>query len=207
VVAGLLVAELAGAREAHQRLLLAVAHLARRLLDHALEEPPLVFQRQLLPAQREEVPAARHALASVHRLDEEIRDPRVERVVAHLAVVVRGDHHDRHVLVAGQRAQALGELDAVHLRHHEVDQHQVGDVARGPHHRVHRPAEALHQHPVVQRAHDLLKDGAAGRLVVDHHHGIARCRQHEKLRFGHALPRETGRASLPRAAPIVQLTG
>ena len=189
VVAGLLVAELAGAREAQQRLLLALAHLARRILDHVLEQAAAVLQRELLAAQRQQVAAARQALARVDRLGEEVGDAGVERGVAHLAVVVHRDHDDRHVLVARQRAQALHELDAVHVRHHVVDQHQVGDVARGPHHRVDRAREALDRDALVEAAHDLLEDGAAGRLVVDHHDRVARRRQHPHLRLGHAPPR------------------
>ena len=143
VVAGFLVAELAGVREAEQRLLLALPHLVRRLLDHALEQPALVLQRELLPAQREQVPAAREAFARVDRLGQEVRDPGIERGVAHLPVVVHGDHHDRHVRVFGQQAEPADELDAVDLRHLVVDQDQVRGVGRRPAHRVDRALERL----------------------------------------------------------------
>jgi hypothetical protein len=188
VVAGLLVAELARAGEAQQRLLLALPHFARRILDHVLEQAAPVLERELLAAQGEQVAAARQAFARVHRLGEEIGDAGVERGVAHLAVVVHRDHDDRHVLVARQSAQALHELDAVHVGHHVIDQHQVGNVAGGPHHRVDRPGEALDRHALVQAAHHLLQDGASGRLVVDHHHGVARRRQRPHLRLGHWSP-------------------
>ena len=188
VIARFLVAELARARQAHERLLLPVAHLARGVVDHGFQQAPPVLQRQLLPAQRQQVAAARHAFARVHRLDEEVGDAGVERVVAHLAIVVRRHHHDRHVLVAGQRAQALGELDAVHVRHHVVDQHEVGDVARRPHHGIDGAPEPRHRHALVERAHHLLENGAAGGLVVHHHRGVARHRKHVNRRLRHAPP-------------------
>jgi vacuolar-type H+-ATPase subunit H len=78
VVAGLLVAELARAREAQQRLLLALAHLARRVLDHVLEQAR-GLQHEVLAAQREQVAAAREAFARVDRLGEEVGNAGVER--------------------------------------------------------------------------------------------------------------------------------
>jgi hypothetical protein len=206
VVARLLVAELAGAGQPEQRLLLALAHLARGVLHHVLEQAPAVLERELLPAQGKQVAATRQALARVDRLGEEIGDARVERRVTHLAVVVNRHHHDRHVLVARQRAQALHELDAVHVRHHVVDEHQVGDVARRPDHGIDRPGEALDRDALVEAAHHLLQDGPAGRLVVDHHDGVPRRRQDPHLRLGHSHPgvidfaREKG-SGRPRRCP------
>ena len=49
VIAGFLVAKFARAREAQQRLLLALAHFTRRVLDHVLEEAAAIFERELLP--------------------------------------------------------------------------------------------------------------------------------------------------------------
>ncbi len=185
VVARLFVAEFAGAGKAQKGLLFALPHLARCILDHVLEQPPAVFQHQVLAAQCEQVAATRQALARVHRLGEEVGDAGIERRVAHLAIVVHRHHHDRHMLVARQRAQALHQFDAVHVRHHVIDQHQVGDVARRPDHRVHRAGEALDHHALIKAAHHLLENGATGRLVVDHHDRVLRRRQDPHLRLRH----------------------
>ena len=186
VVAGLLVAELAGARQAQQRFLLAFADFLRGVLHHAFEQPLAVLERELLAPQRDQVAAAREALARVDRLDEEIGDPRVKRRIADLAVVVHGDHDHRHVFVPGQRAQALDEFDAVHVGHRVVDQHEVGNVLGCPDDSVHRTPERLHDNPVVQAAHDLLENCAPGRLVVDHHDRILHCGQNMDLGGAHA---------------------
>ena len=188
VIAGLLIAELARPRKPQQRFLFPLAHVLGRVLDHVLEQAPPVLERELLAAQRQQVPAARQAFARVDRLGQEVGDPGIERRVTHLAVVVHRHHHDRHVLVAGERAQALHELDAVHVRHHVIDEHQVGNVPRRPDHGVHGTCEAFHADALVYAANHLLQDRAAGRLVVDDHHRVARRRQHPHLRLGHDPP-------------------
>ena len=158
-----------GLGEPEQRLLLALAHLGGRLLDHPLEQPPLVLERELLATERQQVPAAREAFARVDRLGQEIRDPGIERGVAHLPVVVHGHHDHRDVRVLGHETEPPDELDAVDLRHLVVDQDEIRGVGGGPAHRVDRALERLDRDVHVDAADDFLENGAAGRLVVDDH--------------------------------------
>ena len=62
------------------------------------------------------------------------------------------------MLVARQGAQALDELDAIHVRHHVVDQHQVGNVPRRPDHRVDGAREPFNPDALVDAAHHLLEN-------------------------------------------------
>ena len=97
VIAGRLVAELAGLRELGQRFELALVDLGDRFVDLVLEHARLVRQHDLVAPQLEEVGAARARFVIVERLDQEVGGAGLERVVADLAVVDDGDHHDRHV--------------------------------------------------------------------------------------------------------------
>jgi hypothetical protein len=201
-----LVAELAGPRQAQQGLLLALADLLRGVLDHAFEQALPVLQRQVLAAQRDQVAAARQALARIDGLDQEIGDARIQGRIADLAIVMDRDHHHRHVLVTGQAAQPAHELDAVHVGHRVVHQHQVGDVLGGPQHGVDRALERLHDDAVVQPAHHLFEDGAAGRLVVDDDDRILERRQHVDLRLVHGLSPSAGTGkTTPRLRAPVRL--
>ena len=85
VIAGRLVAELAGLGELGERLELALVDLGDRLVDLVLQHPRLVGQHDLVPAQLEQVGAARARLVLVERLDQEVGGAGFERVVADLA--------------------------------------------------------------------------------------------------------------------------
>ena len=72
MIAGGLVAELAGLGELGQRLELALVDLGDRLVDLVLQHARLVGQHDLVAAQLEQVGAARARLVLVERLDQEV---------------------------------------------------------------------------------------------------------------------------------------
>ena len=144
VGAGAGVAELDRARQARQRLALA-------LLDfvHARQQPLLERQRPLLDrlrllAQLEQVVAPRPQLARAYRLDQEVDHPRLQRRLPDRLVADDGDQDDRDVAVLGQPAEAAGELQPVHARHTVVEQQQVGGVVVAPGQRLAGVAEVVH---------------------------------------------------------------
>ena len=180
MVAGRLVAELAGLGELGQRLELALEDLGDRLVDLVLEHARLVGQHDLVPAQLEQVRAARARLVLVEGLDQEIGGAGFERVVADLAVVDDGDHDDRDVDAVGQCAQLLDELDAVELGQLVVGQHDVDAVVAREFERARRRVEELEVQLAVDLAHDLGEQQAAREEVVDDQDGIAlRARERE----------------------------
>ena len=65
----------------------------------------------------------------VERLRHEIVGPGLDRREL-LLIAARGDHHDRQEARARVVAEPPADLIAVHLRHHDVEQHEV-DVALG----------------------------------------------------------------------------
>src|SRR6266480_5284224 len=79
-------------------------------------------------------------------------------------------------------------------------------MPRRPDHRVNRAGKALDHHALIQTAHHLLENRAAGRLVVDHHHRIFRRRQNPDLRLRHDPSPNAllGTKSLRPAPPTVQ---
>ena len=180
VIAGGLVAELAGLRELGQRLELALVDLGDRLVDLVLQHARLVGQHDLVPAQLEQVGAARARLVLVERLDQEVGGAGLERVVADLAVVDDGDHDDRHVDAMRQRAQLLDELDAVELGQLVVGEDDVDAVVARELQRARRRVEQLEVQLAVDLADDLGQQQPAGEQVVDDQDGVAlRARERE----------------------------
>ena len=173
VVAGGLVAEFAGLGELGQRLELALVNLGHRLVDLVLQHPRLVGQHDLVPAQLEQVRAARARLVLVERLDQEIGGARFERVVADLAVVDDRDHDDRHVDAMRQRADLLHELDAVELGQLVVGEDDVDAIVAGELERPRRRVEQLEVQLAVDLPHDLRQQQAAAEQVVDDQDRIA----------------------------------
>ncbi len=56
-------------------------------------------------------------------------------------LVVGGDHQHRDFIAAVQGAKGGDELQAVHFRHHVIDDDQVGHVVAAPFERGQRPVE------------------------------------------------------------------
>ena len=180
VIAGRLVAELAGLRELGERLELALVDLGDRLVDLVLQHARLVRQHDLVPAQLEQVGAAGARLVVVERLDQEVGRAGLERVVADLAVVDDGDHDDRHVDAMRQRAQLLDELDAVELGQLVIGEDDVDAVVARELERARRRVEQLEVQLAVDLPDDLGEQQAAREQVVDDQDGVAlRARERE----------------------------
>ena len=163
VIAGRLVAELAGLGELGERLELALVDLGDRLVDLVLQHARLVGQHDLVPAQLEQVGAAGARLVVVERLDQEIGGAGLERVVADLAVVDDGDHDDRHVDAMGQGAQLLDELDAVEFGQLVIGEDDVDAVVARELERARRRVEQLEVQLAVDLPDDLGEQQAAAR--------------------------------------------
>src|SRR5690348_15276537 len=92
----------------------------------------------------------------------------VERALAVLVAAARGDHDDRHVAQPRVGLHVSGQLVAVHARHLDVQQHQVGYAL----------VQLLQRVDTVLGGADLVlvafqhatRDLAHGDRVVDHHH-------------------------------------
>src|SRR5690606_29701396 len=77
-----------------------------------------------------------HQLRLLVRLAEVAVDAEVERALAVLLAGTRGDHHDQHVAQSWVGLHVLGQLVAVHPRHLDVEQHQVGHALVHPLERI-----------------------------------------------------------------------
>src|SRR5690606_15046540 len=83
-----------------------------------------------------------------------------EGALAMLFAGTRGDHHDRHVAEARVGAHRGGQLVAVHARHLDVQQHQVGHALFQPFQRLDAVARGYHLEVVA--SHDATGDLADG---------------------------------------------
>ena len=54
-------------------------------------------------------------------------DPDFESIVAVLIGGARGDHDDRNMLQLGIGADVAGQVEAIHARHFDIDQQNVGN--------------------------------------------------------------------------------
>ena len=180
VIAGRLVAELAGLGELAERFELALVDFGDRLVDLVLQHARLVREHDLVAAQLEQVRAAGARLVIVERLDQEVGRAGFERVVADLAIVDDGDHDDRHVDAMRQCAQLLDELDAVELGKLVIGEDDVDAVVARELQRARRRVEQLEVQLAVDLPDDLGEQQAAREQVVDDQDGIAlRARERE----------------------------
>ena len=111
-------------------------------------------------------------LGPVDRLGEEVVGARVERRLVRPEIAERRQEEDRRVAAAGQRADAAAGLEAVHARHDDVEQHQVG----APLLEAGQPALAAvgQDGAVAGRQQVPLGDLAVLEVVVDDQDGLAR---------------------------------
>src|SRR5690606_7578831 len=77
-----------------------------------------------------------HQVQFLVRLAQVTLDADFESALAMLFAGTRGDHHDRHVAEARVGAHRGGQLVAVHARHLDVQQHQVGHALFQPFQRL-----------------------------------------------------------------------
>ena len=115
-------------------------------------------------------------LLAAHRLLEIIVGAAVEPLDAVRSTVERRDQH--HLTAAGPRVglQLAADLEAVHARHHHVEQHDVGHrfVRQRQRGRTVRRAA----HPVTARRQIALQQFAVAGVVVDDQH-VPRVRSEE----------------------------
>jgi len=169
VGAGLGVAEFCGARQPGDGLALAVNDFGGSLAHLVGEHLRTEAAGEVRFAQLQHVAHADLELAPVDRLGQEVAGAAVECFVADGALVARGDHQDRQVVAVAARTHGADEGQAVHARHHVVDDDEVGLVVQAPGERRRRLLEgggAGSAEPVDELAHQ----GQVERRVVDDGH-------------------------------------
>ncbi len=158
-----------------------LAAVAGQRVMRLARAPQLVLQRlgarlddALLAPQLEQVAGAGDELVVVHRREQEVGGPGLQRLHAERVVAVGGHHDHRDVAVRRPLAQPPGEGRAVHLRHLEVGDDQVRGVLREPVQRRGRAVEAQDPDVGLQRGGKPRVDLPVGQAVVDdqdRHHG------------------------------------
>lgn len=68
----------------------------------------------------------------VNRLGQKVVGPRGEAMVTNFLFVGSGDHQDGDRVAGVELADRFDEFDAVDVRHHVIDDHQVGFVVAAP---------------------------------------------------------------------------
>ena len=127
MLAGVVVAILGGAGEPVDDLDVRAGERARPLLDGQLEPLLLALELRVELPGDEQVADPQQRLDAVERLGEEIARPHRQRPLLHRRRVVGGDDQHRQVALDGeQRPQRLHHLEAVEVRHVQVEDDQVG---------------------------------------------------------------------------------
>src|SRR2546422_8133840 len=217
VHSGHLVALLGGLRQPKQRLDFASPQFAGGFVDLLLENPGSVFLENFMPAQAQEIAAARAAFEPVDRANQEVGSPRLQGPVADFAIVDYRDTHDRNVLVAENAAQAPDDLDSVQARHLVVGEHHVHGMLARVFDALQRIGERGDLQTRVKASHDLAQHDAPCGLVVDDQDlewrelgfdRIVNQRKRSRRRRGfhwNSLPGPIGRLPYPRSQVQVQL--
>ena len=126
VLAGVVVAVLGGAGEAVDDLDVGAGERAGPLLDRQLEPLLLAFELGVELARDEQVADAQQRLDAVERLGQEVARPHRQRALLDRRRVVGRDDQHRQVALAGeQRPQRLHHLEAVEVRHVQVEDDEV----------------------------------------------------------------------------------
>ena len=128
----------------------------------------------------------REELGSVEGLDDVVVRPDREPLELVGGQAPGGEHDDRHGGGPGVLPKPAGQLESVHVRHHDVGQHQVGTPFLGG--REGERAVARDPDVVSGGAQlDLEQTGDEG-VVVDHEQALAAPRVGLKLLVAHASP-------------------
>ena len=109
--------------------------------DALLERACPFLDRFALLSQLQQVLAARAQFARADRLDQEIDDACFQRGTAHRLVAHHADQDDRDVATRQRAPEPACELEAVHVGHAVVEQHEIGDVFLRPAQRLDRILE------------------------------------------------------------------
>ena len=100
------------------------------------------------------------------RLGEEIVGAGVEAAHAVARLVERGHHDHRNVLGRRIGLEAAADLEAVHVRHHHVEQHEIAFGALAERQRLGAARRA--HHVEIFGGEPRLEQAQVGRHVVDH---------------------------------------
>jgi hypothetical protein len=122
------IVELVGhAREqgAHRRNLLALQQTLGSLDDDLLERAVVAVEIEVEAARVQEVADPQHDLETVEGLGEEILGAGLERPLLGVAGRVGGQDEDRQEDVVGN-PELLDDRDPIQVRHHQIEQDQVG---------------------------------------------------------------------------------
>ena len=158
---------------AHRRDLLALQQALGPLADGGLERAVVPLDLEVEPPARQKISHAQEDLEVLERLREEIRRAGAERAPFRLQRGVRRQDDDRHVIVVADLGSELREHgEAVDVRHHQIQHHQVGPCAAVARERLAR----------VGRARDVGEAGAVEqpleqpdvRRIVVHHENAGR---------------------------------
>ena len=141
---------------------------ARQQLVVQIARP--LFEQLLLLTQGQQVPRPGAELVVVDRAQQEVGRAGLERLIAIAALFVHGHHHHRHVRCARDGAEGPSKISAVHARHLEVGDHQVGHGAPDPVQRLLRTGERLDPHPLLDGGGQPRQDVAIGNAIVDHYY-------------------------------------
>ena len=167
VGAGLGITKLRCTRQAGDRLAFAVEDRRGGLAHFVGEDFRALAAGQMRFAQLEHVAHARLELAPVDRLGQEVAGAAIQRLVADIALMARGHHQDREVVAVPARAQRADEGQAVHARHHVIDDDEIGLVVQAPGERGRGLVEGLGA-GVVQPVDELAHQHQVELRVVDH---------------------------------------
>ncbi len=143
VLPRLVVAELRRAGEPLDDLVLRRLEVARALPHLRLEDLVLALHLEVQEARLEQRADPQHHLVGVERLGDEVFRPAQERLLPRLRRQVARHHQHREEGALGNLAQAVEHLEAVHVRHVEVEQDQVGARVDVELHHLARVARAL----------------------------------------------------------------
>ena len=155
---------------AQQHLVTALQLIAMALLvdlDFFLEGRGALLQHQLLALQGEQIVGADAEFTVIDRAQQIIRRARLERLEPQIAVLIGGDHDDRQVGAVRLLAQLADQIGAVHLRHVEVGDQQVGRRLDRILKRRDRVREGAHLDILPERTGKPFEDFEIGYSIVD----------------------------------------
>ena len=128
VLAGVVVAELGGDRQPLDDLDLRLDQLARPLPHLGFEQLVLALDLDVEEPRLEQRLDAQQELVLLERLVDEVLGAARQRVAPRLGRQVARQDQDRQVRRLGDLVQLVHHLEAVEMRHVQVEQDQVGPV-------------------------------------------------------------------------------
>ena len=184
VLAGVVIPVFGGAREPLDDLEMRAVQRLGPVEDGLFELLLLAFELRVQLARHEQVADPQERFDAVERLGEEVAGAHRQRALLDRGRVVGGHDEDRQVAFGGEQgANGLHHLEAVHVRHVEVEDDQVRPDLGEPRDRVARIGDAAHvltasaaqqpiEHPHVPRlvVHD--EDTCGSKDIPEGHHEV-----------------------------------